>query len=131
MSDDFIKRELVLFKEQAADVDIIITTALIPNKPAPKLLPVDAVSVMKNGSIIVDHAAESGGNCDLTQPGHTILTSNGVTIIGETDFPSRMATQSSQMFSNNLCHLLDEMGKGVDFKIDEKNEIVYGSLAVA
>ncbi|KAK2964100.1 Pyridine nucleotide transhydrogenase [Blattamonas nauphoetae] len=131
MSEEYIRREMELFKEQARDVDIIITTALIPNKPAPKLLLEDTVAGMKNGSVIVDLAAESGGNCVLTKPGETILTSNGVTIVGETDFPSKMATQSSTLYSNNLCHLLDEMGKGENFSVNQSNEIIYGSLCVA
>src|SRR5690349_3431821 len=105
MSPEFIAAEMALFAKQAAEVDIIITTALIPGKPAPKLITADMVASMKPGSVIVDMAAEQGGNCELTEPG-TITKKHGVTIIGYTDLPSRLAAQSSQLYATNLRHLL-------------------------
>ena len=94
MSDEFIAAEMALFAEQAKDVDIIVTTALIPGKPAPRLITAEHVELMKEGSVIVDLAAETGGNCELTEPGEVVVK-NGVTIIGYTDLPSRLATQAS------------------------------------
>ncbi len=108
-SPEFREKQLALFREQAPDVDIVITTALIPGRPAPKLWLKDMVEAMKPGSVIVDLAAEQGGNCDLTAPGERIETDNGVVIIGYTDFASRMATQSSQLYGTNLRHLLDDL----------------------
>ena len=108
MSEEFIKAEMELFAEQARDVDIIVTTALIPGKPAPKLITEEMVHSMRDGSVIVDLAAEQGGNCELTKPGE-ICKSKGVTIIGFTDLPSRLATQSSQLFATNLRHLISDM----------------------
>lgn len=105
MSDEFIKAEMALFAEQAKDVDIIITTAMIPGKPAPKLITREMVQSMKPGSVIVDLAAGGGGNCELTVPGE-ISVSNEVKIIGYTDLPSRLPTQSSQLYSNNLVNLM-------------------------
>src|SRR5690349_11498764 len=105
MSPEFIAAEMALFAQQAADVDIIITTALIPGRPAPKLITADMVASMKPGSVIVDLAAEQGGNCELTSPGE-VVKKNGVTIIGYTDLPSRLAAQSSQLYATNLRHLL-------------------------
>jgi NAD(P) transhydrogenase subunit alpha len=97
MSKEFIDAEMALFRKQAAEVDIIITTALIPGKPSPKLILADMVDKMRAGSVIVDLAAEQGGNCELTQPGKVAVVKHGVTIIGYTDFPSRLATQSSNL----------------------------------
>jgi NAD(P) transhydrogenase subunit alpha len=96
MSDAFLQAEMALFAQQAMEVDIIITTALIPGKPAPKLITTGMVESMKPGSVIVDLAAEQGGNCAMTEPG-TVVTHKGVTIIGYTDLPSRMASLSSQL----------------------------------
>ena len=108
-SPEFREKQLALFREQAPDIDIVITTALIPGRPAPKLWLEDMVKAMKPGSVIVDLAAEQGGNCDLTKPGDSIVTDNDVTIIGYTDFASRMAAQSSQLYGTNLRHLLDDL----------------------
>ena len=94
-SKEFIKKEMELFKKQAPEIDILITTALIPGKKAPILWPKEMVFLMKPGSVIVDLAAEQGGNCELTKPDKLIVTKNGVKIIGYTDFPSRMAAQAS------------------------------------
>ncbi|WP_434427007.1 Re/Si-specific NAD(P)(+) transhydrogenase subunit alpha [Nannocystis pusilla] len=127
MSPAFIAAEMDLFRRQAEEVDIIVTTALIPGKPAPKLILRDMVERMKPGSVIVDLAAETGGNCELTSPGEKVVHA-GVTIIGYTDLPSRMAAQSSQLYGTNLCHLLDDMGKAAGFRIDENDEVVRGCL---
>jgi NAD(P) transhydrogenase subunit alpha len=127
MSQEFIAAEMALFREQAKDVDIVITTALVPGQPAPRLWEEEVVRLMKPGSVIVDMAAEQGGNCALTRPGE-VAQAHGVTILGWTDYPSRMATTSSQLYGTNLCHLLDEMGRADGFKIDMGNEIVRGAL---
>jgi len=108
MSEEFIRKEMEIFANQAKEVDIIITTALIPGKPAPKLITTEMVESMKEGSVIVDLAAEQGGNCELTEPG-TVVRKHGVTIIGYTDLPSRMPTTSSQLYATNLRHLLTEL----------------------
>ncbi len=108
MSEEFIRKEMEIFANQAKEVDIIITTALIPGKPAPKLITTEMVESMKEGSVIVDLAAEQGGNCELTESG-TVVRKHGVTIIGYTDLPSRMPTTSSQLYATNLRHLLTEL----------------------
>ncbi len=128
MSQAFIDAEYALFREQARDVNIVITTALIPGKPAPKLWLADMVAMMKPGSVVVDMAAEQGGNCEATQPGKEIVTDNGVTVLGFTDFPSRMANVSSELYGTNLWHLLDEMGGAAGWKVDTSNDIVRGAL---
>jgi len=108
MSPAFIEAEMALFMAQAREVDIIITTALIPGKPAPKLITADMVNAMRSGSVIVDLASEQGGNCELTVPGE-VTVHNGVTVIGYTDFPSRLSAQSSQLYGTNIRHLLAEL----------------------
>src|SRR3954468_5699404 len=108
MSDAFLKAEMALFAAQAMQVDIIITTALIPGKPAPKLITTGMVESMKPGSVIVDLAAEQGGNCALTEPGR-VAHHKGVTIIGYTDLPSRMASMSSQLYGATIVALLGEL----------------------
>ncbi len=108
-SPEFREKQLALFREQAPDLDIVITTALIPGRPAPKLWLEDMVKAMKPGSVVVDLAAEQGGNCDLTVPGERTVTDNDVTIIGYTDMASRMAAQSSQLYGTNLRHMLDDL----------------------
>ncbi|WP_027706848.1 Re/Si-specific NAD(P)(+) transhydrogenase subunit alpha [Zooshikella ganghwensis] len=105
MSEAFIKAEMELFSQQAAEVDIIITTALIPGKPAPKLITADMVKLMKPGSVVVDLAAATGGNCELTQADQLVTTDNDVRIIGYTDLPGRLPNQSSQLYSTNLVNL--------------------------
>ncbi len=125
MSKEFIEAEMALFKAQAAEVDIIITTAQIPGKPAPKLILKDHVAVMKPGSVVVDLAASSGGNCELTKPGEIYTTDNGVVIIGKL---SQLPTQASQLYGNNLCHLLDDMGKAEKFKIDMEDAVVSRAM---
>lgn len=108
-SPEFREAQLKKFRELAPSVDIVITTALIPGRPAPKLWTEDMVQMMKPGSVIVDLAAERGGNCDLTVPDQKIVTENGVTIVGYTDFPSRMAAQASTLYSNNIRHMLADL----------------------
>jgi NAD(P) transhydrogenase subunit alpha len=128
MSDEFIRAEMALFAEQAREVDIIITTALIPGKPAPRLITAEMVESMKDGSVIVDLAAEQGGNCELTEPG-TVTERHGVTIIGYTDLPSRLAAQSSQLYATNLRHLLTDLTPGKDGQIvvDMEDEVFRGA----
>ncbi|MBC8202022.1 MAG: Re/Si-specific NAD(P)(+) transhydrogenase subunit alpha [Planctomycetes bacterium] len=127
MSDEFIKAEMKLFAEQAIDVDIIVTTALIPGKEAPKLITAGMVESMREGSVIVDLAAEQGGNCSLTKPNEKVVH-HGVTILGYTDLPSRMAALSSRLYSAGIVHLLDEMGGAEQYKVDLENEVIRGAL---
>jgi len=108
MSEEFIAAEMALFAEQAKEVDIIITTALIPGRPAPELITTEMVESMKPGSVIVDLAAERGGNCKLTVADE-VVRHKGVTLIGYTDLPSRMAAQSSQLYGTNLRHMLSDL----------------------
>ena len=114
MSDEFIKAEMELFAQQAKEVDIIITTALIPGKPAPKLITKEMVDSMKPGSVIVDMAAQAGGNCEYTVPGELHITDNGVKVIGYTDLPGRLPAQSSQLYGTNLVNLMKLMCKEKD-----------------
>ena len=131
MSPEFIKAEMDLFAAQAADVDIIITTALIPGRPAPELITERMVANMKPGSVIVDLAAEAGGNCKLTER-NRVVKHHGVTIIGYTDLPSRLANQSSQLFATNLRHLLVELTpeKNGQIVIDMEDEVIRGCTVV-
>ncbi len=129
MTQSYIQAETALFAAQAMEVDIIITTALVPGKRAPQLITAGMVESMKPGSVIVDMAAEQGGNCTLTRPGQAIVHKD-VTIIGFTDLPSRMASQSSQLYGSNLVHMLDEMGGATSFRIDHDNEVVRGALVL-
>jgi NAD(P) transhydrogenase subunit alpha len=129
MSKEFIAAEMALFLQQAKDVDIIITTALIPGKPAPVLVTEDMVQSMRQGSVIVDMAAESGGNCSLTQPGQ-VIERHGVTIIGYVDLPSRLAPTASQLYGSNLTHLLADMGGAKSFHIDLDDEVVRGAIVL-
>lgn len=128
MSEEFIKAEMALFAEQARDVDIIITTALIPGKPAPQLITREMVESMKDGSVIVDLAAEQGGNCELTEPNQVVVR-NGVTLIGYTDLPSRLATQSSQLYATNLRHLLTDLTpeKDGEIVVNMEDEVIRGA----
>ena len=117
MSEGFQAAQRAMYAQQAAEVDIIITTALIPGKPAPKLITADMVKTMKPGSVIVDMAAEQGGNCELTVPGEAVVR-HGVTIVGYTDLASRLAKQSSTLYSNNLLRLTEELCKTKDGQIN-------------
>ncbi|MCC6930867.1 MAG: Re/Si-specific NAD(P)(+) transhydrogenase subunit alpha [Gemmatimonadaceae bacterium] len=123
MSPAFIEAEMALFLAQAREVDIIVTTALIPGKKAPTLITAEMVKAMKRGSVVVDLAAEQGGNCELTQRDQAVDV-NGVTVIGYTDLPSRMAQQASTLYATNITHLLEEMGGAEKFALSEDNDIV-------
>ncbi len=131
MSKEFIEAEMALFARQAMEVDIIITTALIPGKPAPELITQGMVETMKPGSVIVDLAAEQGGNCKLSQAGK-VVTKHGVSIIGYTDLPSRMAAQSSQLYGTNLRHLLTELcpEKNGEIVVDMEDEMIRGATVI-
>lgn len=129
MTPAFIKAEMELFLAQAKDVDIIITTALIPGRPAPKLLETYHVEAMRPGSVIVDLAAEQGGNCEVTQPGR-VADHKGVKIVGYTDLASRLSTTASQLYGTNIVHLLDDLGKAEKFRFDLSNEVTSGTLVV-
>ncbi len=131
MSDEFIKAEMALFAEQAKDVDIIITTALIPGKPAPKLITEEMVKSMKPGSVVVDLASERGGNCEATVPGE-VATKHGVTLIGYTDLPSRMAKVSSDLYATNLVHLMTDLTPEKDGKpvVNMEDEVIRGLTVV-
>jgi len=127
MSPEFIKAEMALFKKQAAEVDIIITTALVPGAKAPTLITKEHVSVMKPGSVIVDMAAEQGGNCELTQPGK-VVDVNGVKIVGYTDLASRLADLASKLYGTNMAHLLKHMEIQKGWNVNMEDEIVRGSI---
>ena len=131
MSEEFIAAEMALFAEQAKDVDIIITTALIPGRPAPELITAEMVESMQPGSVIVDLAAEQGGNCALTEPDQ-VVEKHGVTLIGYTDLPSRLAAQSSQLYATNLRHLLTDMcpNKDGELIVDFEDEVVRGATVI-
>ena len=129
MSPAFIKAEMEMFAAQSKDVDIIITTALIPNRPAPILITEEMVRSMTKGSVIVDLAAENGGNCALTEPGSVVLR-HGVHIIGYLDLPSRLAPTASVLYGNNLTHLLADLGGASHFHLDLADEVVRGALVL-
>jgi NAD(P) transhydrogenase subunit alpha len=129
MSPEFVKAEMELFARQAKEVDILITTALVPGRPAPKLITTAMVESMKPGSVIVDLASEQGGNCEVTRPG-SLHVHQGVHIIGYTDMPSRLATTASQLYGNNLVNLLQLMGGGGAYRIDTSDQVVRGALVV-
>jgi NAD(P) transhydrogenase subunit alpha len=121
-SPEFREAQLAKFRELAPQMDIVITTALIPGRPAPKLWTADMVAMMKPGSVVVDLAAERGGNCDLTVMDQKIVSDNGVTIVGYTDFPSQMAAQASTLYSNNIRHMLTDLTPRKDGVIDHNME---------
>ncbi len=132
MSEAFIKAEMALFAAQAKEVDIIVTTALIPGKPAPKLITREMVDSMQPGSVVVDLAAQNGGNCEYTVPGEVFVTPNGVKIIGYTDLPGRLPTQSSQLYGTNLVNLLKLLCKEKDGNIvvDFDDVVIRGVTVV-
>src|SRR3954469_22333939 len=131
MSEGFPKAQRELFAQMAKEVDVIITTALIPGKPAPKLITTDMVRSMKPGSVIVDLAAEQGGNCELTVPGE-LAVRHGVTIIGYTDLPSRLAKQSSTLYATNLLRLAEAVCKPKDGRINVNmdDEVIRGTTVI-
>ncbi len=127
----FREKQLEKFRELAPEIDIVITTALIPGRDAPKLWLKDMVAMMKPGSVIVDLAAERGGNCDLTVADEKIITDNGVTIIGYTDLPARMAAQSSTLYATNIRHMMTDLTPKKDGKLkhDMKDDVIRGATA--
>ena len=131
MSEGFQKAQREMYAKQAREVDIIITTALIPGKPAPKLISAEMVRSMKPGSVIVDLAAEQGGNCELTEPGEAVVR-HGVTIVGYTDLVSRLAKQSSTLYSTNLFRLMEELCKTKDgvIHVDMEDDAIRGLTVV-
>jgi H+-translocating NAD(P) transhydrogenase subunit alpha len=131
MSAGFQKAQREVFAAQAKAVDVIITTALIPGKPAPKLITAEMVRSMRPGSVIVDLAAEQGGNCELTEPGQLVVR-HGVTLIGYTDLPSRLAKQSSTLYATNLLRLSEELCKAKDgrFNVNMDDEVIRGTTVV-
>jgi len=129
MSQAFVDAEMALFLEQAPKTDIVITTALIPGRPAPLLWKRSHVEAMAPGSVVIDMAASQGGNCELTISGEA-LSHHGVTVIGYTDLTSRLPGHASQFFARNVTHLLDDMGGGESFQINREDEIIQAALAV-
>jgi len=131
MSKEFIAAEMALFAQQAKEVDIIVTTALIPGRPAPKLITAAMVESMKPGSVIVDLAAEQGGNCELTEK-DLVVVKHDVSIIGYTNLPSRLANQSSQLYSTNLRHLLTELTpeKNGIINVNMDDEVIRGTTVI-
>jgi NAD(P) transhydrogenase subunit alpha len=131
MSEGFQQAQREMYAKQAREVDIIITTALIPGKPAPKLITAEMVQSMKPGSVIVDLAAEQGGNCELTEPGLAVVK-HGVTIIGYTDLPSRLAKQSSTLYATNLFRLSEELCKTKDgiINVNMEDEAIRGLTVI-
>ena len=131
MSEGFQQAQRAMYAKQASEVDIIITTALIPGKPAPKLITAEMVRSMKPGSVIVDMAAEQGGNCELTEPGQVVVK-HGVTIVGYTDLASRMARQSSTLYATNLFRLSEELCKTKDgvINVNMEDDAIRGLTVV-
>jgi NAD(P) transhydrogenase subunit alpha len=130
-SPEFREKQLAKFLELAPEIDIVITTALIPGRPAPKLWTADMVAAMKPGSVVVDLAAERGGNCDLTVPDQIVESPNGVKIVGYTDYPSRMAAQSSTLYSTNIRHMMDDLTPGKDGTpvVNMEDDVIRGATA--
>ena len=128
-SPEFREAQLAKFRELAPEVDIVITTALIPNREAPELWTQDMVDAMKPGSVIIDLAAEKGGNCKLTVADEKIVTDNGVTIIGYTDFPSRMASQASSLYATNIRHMMTDLTPEKDGQVnhDMEDDVIRGA----
>ena len=129
-SPEFREKQLEKFRELAPDMDIVITTALIPGRDAPKLWLKDMVEMMKPGSVVVDLAAEKGGNCDLTVKDEKVVSANGVTIVGYTDFPSRMATQSSTLYATNIRHMMSDLTpeKNGNPFVNMEDDVIRGAL---
>jgi NAD(P) transhydrogenase subunit alpha len=129
MSPAFIEAEMALFMEQAKDTDIVITTALIPGKPAPVLWTEEHVKAMKSGSVVVDMAASQGGNCPISVAGEHVVR-HGVNLVGYTDLTSRLATTASALYAQNLVHLLTDMVGDEGYRIDPTDEVVRGALVL-
>ncbi len=130
-SPEFREKQLAKFRALAPEMDIVITTALIPGRDAPKLWLADMVALQKPGSVVVDLAAERGGNCDLTVADQKIISDNAVTIIGYTDLPSRMAAQSSTLYATNIRHMMTDLTPNKDGKLkhDMKDDVIRGATA--
>ena len=128
-SPEFREKQLAKFRELAPDVDIVITTALVPGRDAPKLWLADMVAAMKPGSVVVDLAAERGGNCDLTVPDEKIVSENGVTVVGYSDFPSRMAAQSSTLYATNIRHMMTDLTPEKDGQVHHimEDDVIRGA----
>jgi NAD(P) transhydrogenase subunit alpha len=128
-SPEFREKQLEKFTQLAPNIDIVITTALIPGREAPKLWLESMVLSMRTGSVVIDLAAERGGNCELTVPDQKIVSNNGVTIIGYTDFPSRMAAQSSELYSTNIRHMISDLTPEKDGIInhDMEDDVIRGA----
>jgi len=131
-SPEFREKQLARFRELAPQMDIVITTALIPGRDAPKLWTADMVAMMKQGSVIIDLAAEKGGNCELTVPDERIVTDNGVVIVGYTDFPSRMGAQASELYGNNIRHFVADLTPKKDGVIHHnmEDDVIRGATVV-
>ena len=129
MSKEFIEAEMALFRQHAPETDIVITTALIPGRPAPKLWLADMVELMPSGGVVVDLAASQGGNCELTEPGEVVVK-HGVTMVGHEDLTSRLATTASQLYATNLYNLVEHMTNEGSYTVDLADEIVLASTAV-
>ena len=129
VSDDFLKKQQALIEKHASDADIVITTALIPGKKAPMLIPASMVEKMKMGSVIVDMAVEQGGNCALSELNKTVVK-NGVTIIGESNLPSLLPMNASQLYAKNISTFLYHLADNKSFKWEMEEEITIGSLIV-
>ncbi|CDW54789.1 NAD(P) transhydrogenase, mitochondrial [Trichuris trichiura] len=130
MSKEFIEAEMALFAQQCKEIDILISTALIPGKPAPKLISKKMVESMKPGSVVVDLAAEAGGNIETTRPGQMYVSNNDVIHIGYTDFPSRLPTQSSTLYANNISKFLLSIGAKDHFYIDLEDDVTRGAIVL-
>ncbi|MGN7292801.1 Re/Si-specific NAD(P)(+) transhydrogenase subunit alpha [Rhizobium sp. SAFR-030] len=128
-SPEFREKQLAKFRELAPEIDIVITTALIPGRDAPKLWLADMVAAMKPGSVVVDLAAERGGNCDLTVPDQKIVSENGVTIVGYTDYPSRMAAQASTLYATNIRHMMTDLTPAKDGQVvhNMEDDVIRGA----
>ncbi|WHO75430.1 Re/Si-specific NAD(P)(+) transhydrogenase subunit alpha [Rhizobium sp. BT03] len=128
-SPEFREKQLQKFRELAPEIDIVITTALIPGRDAPKLWLADMVAMMKPGSVIIDLAAERGGNCDLTIADQKIVSDNGVVVIGYTDFPSRMSAQASTLYANNIRHMMADLTPDKDGKLvhNMQDDVIRGA----
>jgi NAD(P) transhydrogenase subunit alpha len=132
MGDDYKEREAKLYADQTKDVDIIITTALIPGRPAPRLITADMVAAMRPGSVIVDMAASNGGNVEGSRPGEAVVTDNNVTILGYTDLAGRLPTQASQLYGTNLVNLMKLLTPGKDGQLVlDWDDVVQRSMTVA
>jgi len=131
MSKEFIEAEMALFLEQAKEVDIIVTTALIPGKPSPKLITEDMVKAMATGSVIVDLAAQNGGNCELTQK-DKVVQAHGVHIIGYSNLPTKLPQQASKLYASNICHLINDLSPKKDGQINLNfdDEVIRGVTVI-